>query len=317
MNISICITTFNEADNISSLLESLLVQSKKVDEIVIVDGGSTDMTLSLINNFQLKIFNEFPKINFHLIKKQHCTRSRGRNIAVKASKNEIIAMIDAGCVAHKDWLKNITKPFEQNQKYVDISAGFYLMTGGNSLQKAMGMYLGVTPNKFNNNFLPSTRSIAFRKSAWKAVGGFPQSNNNSAEDTDFNYKAVKLGLKYARVKNALVEWAMPHSISEFRNKIYNYAKWDALYGIWWHPTQGFRSHNIKALSVLARYILGLIIFLIFGNLYILVFIGIYLIWAYKKAGLWGLVLQLTSDMAVINGFVSGIISKYVLFKRHT
>ena len=195
------------------------------------------------------------------------------------------------------------------------------MSGNNNLQRAMGVYLGVTPNKFSNNFLPSTRSMAFRKSAWKAVGGFPQSNNNSAEDTDFNYKAVKLGLKYARVKNALVDWAMPNSIPEFRNKIYDYAKWDVLYGIWWHPIQRFGSHNIKASLIVLRYIIGSV-FIVYGffvpvlHVILGILFFLYEVWAYKKAGLWGPILQLVSDIAVINGFVSGIISKYVLPKRH-
>jgi len=44
MKISVCITIYNEQVSISKVIEGLLNQSKKPDEIVIVDGGSVDAT---------------------------------------------------------------------------------------------------------------------------------------------------------------------------------------------------------------------------------------------------------------------------------
>jgi len=313
MNISICITTFNEEGNIGALLDSLLVQTKKPDEIVIVDGGSTDKTMGIINHYQKR----FGKIK---LLKEKCSRARGRNLGVEIAKGDVIAITDAGCIADRNWLKNLIAPFATGR--VDISAGFYKMIGKNSLQKAMSIFLGVTPRKFDINFLPSTRSMAFRKNAWDVVGGFPEGKGNSAEDTDFNYKAVKSGLKYSRVKNALVEWGMPKNLTEFFNKIKTYAKWDIRYRIWWHPTQRFASHNIKALFVLLRYLVGLTLLILsfwFMTLpYLFICLFAYSIFSFRKIfvefgdyriAIYGPILQLTSDFAVITGFVSGIINK--------
>jgi len=338
MNISICITTFNEEGNIGALLDSLLAQTKKPDEIVIVDGGSTDKTVEIINHYQ-KRFGGIKLL------REKCSRARGRNLGVEVARNNIIAITDAGCIAHKDWLENITDPF--NQDRVDISAGFYAMvasgvpssagsmTRGALVSKAMSVFLGVTPRHFDINFLPSARSMAFRKSAWEDVGGFPEGKGNSAEDTDFNYKAVKLGLKYARVKSAVVEWGMPDTIHNFKLKIYDYAKWDARYGIWWHPVQGLASHNIKALMVLLRYLIGMVWLVLafspIGLPYLpadatrqalqaglLICIFAYLIFAFRKIffefrdyqmALWGPVLQITCDFAVMGGFLGGILKR--------
>jgi glycosyltransferase involved in cell wall biosynthesis len=313
MNTSICITVFNEEKSIGALLDSLLAQTKKADEIVIVDGGSTDKTVEIINHYQ-KRFGGIKLL------KEKCSRSKGRNLGVEVAGNNIIAITDAGCIAHKDWLENITEPFSQDR--VDISAGFYHMTGSDPVSKAMSVFLGVTPRHFDINFLPSTRSMAFRKSAWEEVGGFPESRENSAEDTDFNYKVVKLGLKYARVKSAIVEWGMPDTISDFCRKIYSYAKWDICYGIWWNPAQGLASHNIKALFVIVRYLMA-VAFLIccFSHpplfAYWLICLFAYLIFSFRKifvefgdwhSALWGPFLQITCDLAVMRGFISGIIS---------
>lgn len=314
MNISICITTFNEEESIGALLDSLLGQTKKPEEIVIVDGGSGDNTLKIIDHYQKR----FGRIK---LLKEKCTRAKGRNLGIEIAKNEIIAITDAGCFAHKDWLEEITGPFMH--KEVDIAAGFYKMIGKNPVQSAMSIYLGVTSRNFGVNFLPSTRSMAFRKGAWEAVGGFPEGKGNSAEDTDFNFHAVKLGLKYARVKTAIVEWGMPESLKDFFEKIKVYAKWDVEYGIWWHPSKGLASHNIKVLSVFFRYIIGFVLLILsFWNPllpYLLIAILLlYLIWAFRKVfiefgdwriAIWGPALQVTSDLAVMSGFVSGILSK--------
>ncbi len=316
MKVSICLTVFNEEKSIKKLLESLLVQTRKPDEIVIVDGGSSDKTVEIIRHLQKK----HKEIKLLI---EECTRAKGRNLSVEFAKNEIIAITDADCIAEKYWLERITEPFKEDK--VDISAGFYKMKASNSFQKAESVFLGVLPRNFDITFLPSTRSVAFRKQVWEDIGGFPEGNNNSAEDTDFNYKAVKMGMKYSRVKNARVEWSIPASYSVFIKKIYDYAKWDASYGIWWHPAKGLASHNIKASFIVLRYFTGFILLLmslknpiLFSILSVLVML--YIFWAFRKVfidyrdwkvGLWGIALQFTTDFAVISGFFSGIISSHI------
>lgn len=323
MKVSVCITTFNEEKSIGKLLDSLLSQSKKPDEIVIVDGGSKDkQSLAGGASKTVEIIRHFQKKDKRIkLLVQKCSRAQGRNLGVEIAKNDIIAITDGGCVAHRDWLEKITAPFVH--KEVDISAGFYKMTGETPYQKAISVFLGVTPSKFGVDFLPSSRSIAFRKEAWERIGGFPERNVNTAEDTDFNYKAVKLGMKYARVKSAIVEWGMPQTFREGIKKFYEYAKWDGMYGIWWHPTQRLSSHNIKVIFVFMRYLAGITLVVLGVNsplLWWIVGIGLifYLFRAYRKvylefrdwrAGVWGSIIQFSSDFAVMLGFLRGIIGK--------
>ena len=310
MKVSVCMTVFNEEKSIRLLVESLLAQSQKPDEIVVVDGGSSDNTVAILRHLQKK-----DKRIRVLVQKS--TRAEGRNISVELARNKIIAITDGDCTAQKHWLKRITEPF--NHKSVDVAAGFYKMIANTPFQKAEAIFLGVTPRKFSVNFLPSTRSIAFRKVVWQEIGGFPEGDQNSAEDTDFNYKAVKLGKKFARVKNARVEWRIPNSYMGFIKKIYDYSAWDAKYGIWWHPTQGLASHNIKAIYKFIRYAFALLLALLaISNplLWPILIIGIlfYFFWAFRKVyfefkdvktGLWGVILQISTDFAVMAGFIRG------------
>jgi glycosyltransferase involved in cell wall biosynthesis len=311
MRVSVVITVLNEEKTVAGLLDSLLAQDRQADEIVIVDGGSTDRTGEIIRHFQQK--DRSIRV---LIEK--CSRAKGRNIGIDIARNEIIAMTDAGCIPENDWLEKITKPL--SDKDVEVVAGYYQPSGKSALSKAEFVYLGVLLGKFDTNFLPSTRSMAFKKSVWEKVGGFPENLKDTAEDTGFNYKLIKNSVKITPVKNAVVEWGMPQNINEFFKKIFAYAKGDAQSKIWIFPTKGFSSHNIMALLVIFRYLAALVLLvLILRNQFPLPLFGflvlVYMFFSFRKvygtsagfkAGLWGIPLQFASDLGVMAGFIYGI-----------
>jgi len=312
MKVSVCLTVLNEESSIAALLNSLLTQTKSPNEIVIVDGGSKDRTLEIIRHYQKK------DRRIKLLREK-CSRARGRNLGVEIARYPIIAMTDAGCIAQESWLEQITKPFVNLS--IDMVAGFYQMEGKTPFQKACSVFLGITPIKFDAKFLPSTRSIAFRKKLWEKLGGFPENLKDTAEDTVFNYKALKAGTKISRVKSARVEWRMPETHGEFLKKIYKYAIGDAKTKIFLFPSKGFASHNIKAILIILRYLLG--IFLVISGFknplfWVLLVMGLffYTFWAIRKVylvypnwrvGIWGPIIQIFSDMAVMAGFAKGFL----------
>ncbi len=314
MKVSLVVTVLNEEPTIAALLESIISQTKKPDEVVFVDGGSTDKTCDIIKSYQ-KIYKNIKLHEFNT------TRSEARNIGIEASTGDVIVTTDAGCVAERHWVKTITEPF--NNKDVEMVAGFYEMIGGDSaLRRALSVFIGVTPDKFDDRFLASARSLAFRKTLWEKVGGFPEGLRDTAEDTVFNYKIIKTGAKIVRVKDAIVYWQLPLTLTEGVKKIFLYAKGDAKSGIWWHPVKRFSTHNLKIAFVYLRYILALYLVLlasIYRRLEFPLVLGVifYMFWAFKKvyfrtnsfkAGFYGVIIQFASDIAVMSGFFAGLIS---------
>ena len=161
MKISFITTIFNEELTIKKFLSSLIAQTKFPDEIIIVDGGSTDNTLLVVSQFAFPLSNKKIKI----IQKKG-NRSVGRNEAIKNATGDIIVCTDAGNLLDRDWIKNITKPFLN--KTIDVVAGYYKGKAKNIFQKCLIPYALVMPDKVEpDNFLPATRSIAFKKSIWK------------------------------------------------------------------------------------------------------------------------------------------------------
>ena len=304
MKVSVCITTFNESrERFNKLLDALNKQTLKSDEVVVADA-------TLNTNYQESFIKQYSKLNLQFINKAGISRSVGRNIAIKKAKNEIIVITDVGCTPHNDWLEELVKPYEiatPSARNDIVVAGGYKMVAKNNFEKAESIFLGVNQDNMDNDFMPSARSMALTKSVWKKAGGYPENLDDTAEDTVFNLNLLKAGAKFVTAKNAVVDWEMPNSIYDFGFKIYGYAKGDAKSGIWWHPVKKWRTHNLKVLTIFLRYLLFLFVLLEFGYLYLFVAIGIYFFWAYSKAGLWGILLQLTSDFACIIGFSHGIL----------
>lgn len=317
MTISICITVYNEETNILALLESLLDQTKFPSEVVIVDAGSKDNTVDLIKQYKHK-FKE-KKIPLSLVVSKGVSIARGRNISIDNSKGEVIAITDAGCIVRRDWLKKITDPFKDIN--TDFVAGNYTMTGDSYFQQALKPFLGVPIQRYNpNSFLPSARSIAFRKSIWKEINGFNEKLSRAGEDTFFVYQVIMRGFELVRVKNAIVFWEVPAKLSAAIAKFYYYAKGDSQSRIWWHPVQKLATHNIKVMLIFVRFVAAIVLLaLSFQNKKILAYLGfliiLYFVWSIfkmrkfvkTKARFYLPILQVISDLSAMTGFLSGLV----------
>ncbi len=315
MKVSVCITVFNEEKTIGKLLKALSFQTRKPDEIVIVDGGSTDNTVDIIKSFQEKC----PYIRL-LVEESNIPR--GRNLAISLSKSEIIATTDGGCIPYLDWLEKLVYFFRY--KEIDIVAGFYDMPAKSPLTKTISCFLGVPEERFDPvSFLPSTRSVAFKKEVWQSLGGFDEKIGNTGEDTLFFAKALTRGFKIVRAKDARVVWQeiSDIGIKSFFKRVANYAKGDLRSGIWIHPVKGLMSHNIKNLTIFLRYfvfIFALYLMVLAKNFYLFwILLFLYFFWSiwkwrdvvFGKDRIYLPPVQVVSDFAVMAGFLLALLEE--------
>lgn len=205
--VSLVATVYNEDQTINEWLDSIQQQTRLPDEVVIVDGGSSDNTFSVLE----KKAREWPLLKVHQLSGANIPK--GRNEAIRLAENDIIAATDAGCTLEPDWLEKITDPFEDEN--VKAVAGAYRWHTTTAFARAVGTYMG-TPCKAlheGETFLPSARSVAFRKEVWEKVGGYPEWLD-AAEDTFFDLAVLEAGYRFRPAPDAVVHWRVPSRAGE-------------------------------------------------------------------------------------------------------
>ncbi len=310
LRVSLIVTVFNEQESIERFLNSVLHQTISPKELVIVDGGSTDETVERIKNYESRIKKKSISLNL-IIKKGN--RSVGRNEAVRRSSNNIIACSDAGNILDKNWLEKITGPFKN--KKIDVVAGYYKGLPKNNFQKSLIPYVLVMPDKVNpKEFLPATRSIAFKKSIWEKVGGFDEKYSHN-EDYVFGKKLKKINANIFFAKNAIVNWIPRKNIKESFIMFYRFAYGDIEAKIL----------RPKVFLIFLRYVFALFTILAarfisydFVWLLIFAFLAFYSTWAVSKnykyirnfsAAFYLPFIQFLSDFAVLSGSLVSLASK--------
>lgn len=102
-DISLYIPCYNVEKTIAECIEAVIKQTYPVGEIIIVDDGSTDNTVSIAERYNVQIIQH--KANLGL--------AASRNTGILNSKNEYIASLDADCIPHTDWLEKLIRNFSQ------------------------------------------------------------------------------------------------------------------------------------------------------------------------------------------------------------
>lgn len=222
-------TVKNESASIAQLLESLCAQSRPPDEVVIVDGGSDDDTLALLRTWEAS-----QRLPLRVLSEPNCNISRGRNMAISAAQEPFIASTDAGVRLAPTWLAELLCPFTERdtEPTTVIACGFFQPETNTIFETAMGAtVLPTLADVQPATFLPSSRSIAYPKSAWEAVGGYPEWLDY-CEDLIFDLRLRVKGYRFVFLPRAVVYFRPRSSLTAFFKQYYRYARGDGKADLW-------------------------------------------------------------------------------------
>jgi len=106
MNCSVVIRAYNEEKHIGRLLEGIQHQTLKNVEVIFVDSGSTDSTVSIAESFGARVVN---------IRPEEFTFGRSLNYGIKAAQREFIVIASAHVYpVYPDWLETLLRPFQDD-----------------------------------------------------------------------------------------------------------------------------------------------------------------------------------------------------------
>lgn len=103
--ISVIVPVYNGETVIGECIDGLLAQDFEGQrEIIVVDDGSTDGTTKIAEEKGVKV-----------IRQEHMGPATARNTGIKNARGEIVLFTDADCVPERNWIREMTRPFEDRE----------------------------------------------------------------------------------------------------------------------------------------------------------------------------------------------------------
>lgn len=193
---SIVIPTYNEQENISNCIDSILKQNYDLNliDIVIVDGHSSDNTITKIKEYQKKFSNIL------LLENPVRRTPTSLNIGIKEAKGEIIIILGAHASLDPDFIFFNNKYLKE--KNVNVTGGTQINIGFNFTQKAIAMAMenpfgmGSAPYRWSKKeqFVDTVVYAAYKRELFDEIGYFEE-NFSIAEDAELNWRIRKAGHK--------------------------------------------------------------------------------------------------------------------------
>lgn len=220
LKISLVIPVRDEAATIPTLLESIGRQTFLPDETVIVDGGSTDDTVALVDRLAQG------RNDVRLVKTDGATPGRGRNLGIEAARNEWIALTDAGIKLEGDWLEMLAKAAADADfvlgNYAPVIDSFFARCA------ALAYVPAQRTRGIRGKFIASS---LIRKAIWEKAGKFP--DLRAAEDLMFIENVERSGARVAYAPKAMVHWQLRPDIPSTFAKFVLYSNKNVLAGRQW------------------------------------------------------------------------------------
>lgn len=201
INISVIIPAFNAELFIEQTLQSVLHQTAPVDEIIIIDDGSTDNTQEIVIHIQ----SDNPHII--LFTQQNKGASAARNLGIQKAKGDWILFLDADDLIAEDLIENYLDIINQN-RCVAIYSNFIQINENN--EEISSEFVGYELNSndgfckmFLRNPIISPSGCMVKKDVLNELNGFDE-NIKYVEDVDLWLRILDKGYSIGHLDKKLI-----------------------------------------------------------------------------------------------------------------
>ena len=216
-NISLYVCAYNVERTIEEVIIGILNLDPKPNEIIIVNDGSTDGTLEILNKYKnnITIFNLTKNMGI----------GHARNIAIKNSKNNIVATLDSDVVPEKTWLLNIYNSMIKHNSQLcgGLLIEKYLKNNRYNYWRDIHIM-----HKFSEKKIPDVQSfitgsnMILNKNAWNKVNGYDEQFLTNGEDVHFCIKLRNNGFKISYDNDACCYHLQNDNLETLLNRCWRY-----------------------------------------------------------------------------------------------
>ena len=219
MKYSIIVPVFNRPDEVDELLQSLVGQTLKDFEVVIVEDGSEKPCKDVCDKYA-------GKIDLKYFMKKNSGPGQSRNYGAERANGEYLIVLDSDVVLPEGYLKAVDDElnrepsdafggpdcahdsFTETQKAISYSMTSFFTTGGIRGGK-----------KKLDKFYPRSFNMGIRRDVYMRLGGF--SKMRFGEDIEFSIRIFKAGCKCRLFPEAWVWHKRRTDMRKFFRQVYN------------------------------------------------------------------------------------------------
>jgi cellulose synthase/poly-beta-1,6-N-acetylglucosamine synthase-like glycosyltransferase len=225
--ISVIVPVRNEQENIVSTLLALKNQTYGNFEVIVVNDHSSDGTIDAVAK------NKFPNVS--VLNNREAGKKAALQTGIDIAKGELIATTDGDCVMNEYWLESIQKTFtDENIVFafgaVAIQSDKRFFSKVQVVEFASLIGSGAATSSLGFPTMSNGANLAFRKSAFKTVGGYEGNKHIASGDDEFlmrkMHKHFPHGIKFIPYRVASVLTTPKESLSELASQRLRWAgKW--------------------------------------------------------------------------------------------
>lgn len=214
MKITTIVPVYNAAHTLPDCLRALAAQSRRSDQIIFVDNGSTDNSMSVIREFAAA------RPDLHILLLEEAKRGAGaaRNRGLRSAEGEVIAFTDADAAPREDWLEKIDALYGEGAW--DGIGGVYRFSDLRTTVARLQAVEMEIPEKFSGKAILDKRNClwgqmlgtcnaSYRKEVLEGLGGFDENFSVTGEDMDLTVRAVAAGRRILSWHPDVVVWHVP------------------------------------------------------------------------------------------------------------
>lgn len=228
--ISLVSTIFNDREGLEAFFRDMERQTRCPDEIVITDAGSSDGTWELLLEESVSTSRSW---NLVVLQESRCNVARGRNLSIAAASGELIVSTDVGCDWDPEWLDELVKPLEKDESLHLVIGSWAVRREELSGPWALTEWAlkGDQRLEATSSSYSSSRSIAYRKSTWSALGKYPEDLTLAADDAVFDAFVRMADVPRTGVSVVRCYWRRHETINQYFKEAYRYGLGDGEAGI--------------------------------------------------------------------------------------
>jgi rhamnosyltransferase len=207
-SISIIIRCFNEEKHINKLLSGIKRQTRQDYEIILVDSGSTDATVSIASNYDVRLVSIDP---------EDFSFGRSLNLGCQEAHGEFLVIVSAHVYPiYEDWLERLLEPFSNSSVGLTYGRQRGNETTKYSEHQVFAKWFPAQSDLNQSHPFCNNANAAVRRSLWEKVTY--DELLTGLEDLHWAKQVMQLGCRVSYVSEAEIVHVHDETPQHIRNR---------------------------------------------------------------------------------------------------